>query len=192
MAELWDSVTGADATAFDRKLSQSAKGVCRNDPRTIAQRRADALGALTLGGAASRRCGSSACPARPGRAAAPTGAQVLVNVIATADTLSDESQQPGYVEGYGVIDADLVCDLTASAIHRLATGPPIGADALTYHPSAVPQRAVRCCDLTCRFHGCSRAARACDIDHTVPFNHADPGASSLTVPAKLRCLCRKH
>ncbi|WP_425461687.1 DUF222 domain-containing protein [Mycobacterium pseudokansasii] len=192
MAELWGIVTGADATAFDRKLSHLATAVCRDDPRTLAQRRADALGALTAGGPLACRCGSSDCPARRGGAQAPTGAQVLLNVVATADTLSGKSQQPGYVEGYGVIDADLVRELATSATRRLIADLPSDADALTYHPSTALDRAVRCRDLTCRFPGCSRPARICDIDHTIPFNHTDPGAGGLTVLANLKCLCRKH
>jgi hypothetical protein len=32
----------------------------------------------------------------------------------------------------------------------------------------------------------------CDIDHTIPFNHADPKAGGLTVPWNLKCLCRQH
>ncbi|UQX12610.1 DUF222 domain-containing protein [Candidatus Mycobacterium methanotrophicum] len=39
----------ADAAVLDRRLTQMAHGVCDDDPRTIAQRRADALGALAGG-----------------------------------------------------------------------------------------------------------------------------------------------
>jgi hypothetical protein len=46
--------------------------------------------------------------------------------------------------------------------------------------------------LTCRFPGCDRKAWICDIDHTVPFNHADPAAGGLTVPWDLACYCREH
>ena len=31
-----------------------------------------------------------------------------------------------------------------------------------------------------------------DIDHTIPFNHANPKAGGLTVPWNLKCLCRHH
>ncbi|BCI89349.1 hypothetical protein NIIDMKKI_45550 [Mycobacterium kansasii] len=44
MAELWGIVTGADATAFDRRLSQLATAVCRNDPvplRSVAPTRSE-------------------------------------------------------------------------------------------------------------------------------------------------------
>ncbi|WP_394328731.1 DUF222 domain-containing protein, partial [Mycobacterium avium] len=43
MAEVHGSVAAAAATAFDRRLSQLAKQVCPADPRTLDQRRADAL-----------------------------------------------------------------------------------------------------------------------------------------------------
>ncbi|WP_158016322.1 HNH endonuclease signature motif containing protein [Mycobacterium basiliense] len=191
MAELWGTVTGADATAFDRKLSQLATTVCRNDPRTMQQRRADALGALVTSSALSCRCGAGDCPARTSGAAEAARTQVLVNVVATADTLSGQSQQPGYVEGYGVIDADQVRELAARAQH-LSADPATATAALKYHPSAALDRAVRCRDLTCRFPGCSRPASVCDIDHTIPFDHTDPGAGGLTVLGNLKCLCRQH
>ena len=43
-------------------------------------------------------------------------------------------------------------------------------------PSAALERWIQCRDLTCRFPGCDRPATHCDIDHTTPFNHADPAA----------------
>ena len=49
MAELYGSVAASAATVFDRRLSQLAKQVCPADPRTLDQRRADALLALSPG-----------------------------------------------------------------------------------------------------------------------------------------------
>ena len=66
------------------------------------------------------------------------------------------------------------------------------ADELRYQPSAAVERAVRLRDLTCRFPGCDRPAVVCDVDHTVPFNHADPRNGGLTVPWNLKCMCRQH
>lgn len=43
MAEIHGSVAASAAVAFDRRLSQLAKQVCPADPRTMDQRRADAL-----------------------------------------------------------------------------------------------------------------------------------------------------
>ncbi|HEU4361622.1 MAG TPA: HNH endonuclease signature motif containing protein, partial [Mycobacterium sp.] len=50
----------------------------------------------------------------------------------------------------------------------------------------------RCRDLTCRWPGCHRPAIVCDLDHTVPFNHADPAAGGLTTASNIKCLCRFH
>jgi hypothetical protein len=85
--------------------------------------------------------------------------------------------EPGYVEGYGVIDAEQVCRL---------------AEELRYQPSAAVHSAVRLRDLTCRFPGCDRRAVVCDVDHTVAFNHADPRSGGLTVAWNLKCLCRQQ
>ena len=41
---LWGSLFAADAAVLERRLTQMAHAVCDDDPRTLAQRRADALG----------------------------------------------------------------------------------------------------------------------------------------------------
>ena len=51
-------------------------------------------------------------------------------------------------------------------------------------PSAALERWIQCRDLTCRFPGCDRPATHCGIDHTIPFNHADPAAGGLTVAVR--------
>lgn len=85
---IWGRLYATDAAALDRKLTQMAHGVCEDDPRTIAQRRADGLGALAAG---SDRlacwCGSPNCPAAEddGR-----GASVVIHVLAEADALEAE------------------------------------------------------------------------------------------------------
>ncbi len=43
---LWGRLLATDAAAIDQRLTAMATAVCANDPRTVAQRRADALGAL--------------------------------------------------------------------------------------------------------------------------------------------------
>ncbi|KAA1249480.1 DUF222 domain-containing protein [Mycobacterium simiae] len=46
MAEIWGEIRAPDALVFDRSLNELAAAVCPADPRTEAQRRADALSAL--------------------------------------------------------------------------------------------------------------------------------------------------
>ncbi len=48
-SSIWGRLYSTDAAMLDRRLTQMAHGVCEDDPRTIAQRRADALGALAAG-----------------------------------------------------------------------------------------------------------------------------------------------
>jgi hypothetical protein len=75
-----------DAEALNQRLREMARGVCEDDPRTIDQRRADAMGALAAG--ADRLpcgCGDTQCPAA--QSAAP-GATV-VHVIAEERSLAD-------------------------------------------------------------------------------------------------------
>ncbi len=83
-----------DAAALDRRLMQMAHSVCDDDPRTIAQRRADALGALAAGGdRLACTCDSPACPASEddGRAAS-----VVIHVVTDADAAAIASG-PGHV-----------------------------------------------------------------------------------------------
>lgn len=74
-----------DATVLDRRLTQMAHGVCEDDPRTIAQRRADALGALAAGSdRLACACGSPECGSGEddGRASS-----VVIHVLTEADAV---------------------------------------------------------------------------------------------------------
>jgi hypothetical protein len=194
MAQVRGSLNATAGAAFDTRLSEMATSVCAKDSRTIAQRRADAMIALTEGRALTCDCGQSDCPTRATEAEPALGeVRTVINVIASEETVTGESDQPGYLEGYGVIDAEQVRQLAETAALRLVDCPAVSpAEALRYQPSAALDRWIRCRDVTCRFPGCDRPAGICDIDHTVPFNHANPAAGGLTVPWNLACYCREH
>ncbi|OSC26753.1 HNH nuclease [Mycobacterium vulneris] len=193
MAEIHGSVAASAAAAFDRRLSQLAKQVCPADTRTMDQRRADALAALAEGRGLACACGQSECPARSGDPdLGPAGARVVINVVASEQTVYANGAEPGYLEGYGVIDADQVRQLAAAASVLIADPTTSPVEALRYQPSAALERAVRCRDLTCRFPGCSRPAVVCDLDHTVPFNHQNPATGGQTTAENLKYLCRQH
>jgi hypothetical protein len=194
MAHVRGSLKATAGAAFNKRLSEMATSVCAKDSRTIAQRRADALIALTEGRALTCDCGQADCPTRVTETEpAPGEVRTVINVIASEDTVTGESEQPGYLEGYGVIDAEQVRQLAETATQRLVECPTVTpAEAVRYQPSAALERWIRCRDVTCRFPGCDRPAGICDIDHTVPFNHANPAAGGLTVPWNLACYCREH
>jgi Domain of unknown function (DUF222) len=194
MAQVRRKLPATAAAAFDKTLSDMATSVCAKDSRTIAQRRADALNALREGRHLGCDCGQPECPAR-GNAAEPAKGVVatVLNVIATEATLTGDSDQPGYLEGYGVIDAEQVRELADTATIRPVECPAVSAEeALRYQPSAALERWIRCRDLMCRFPGCDRKAAICDLDHTQPFNHADPVSGGWTVAWGLACYCREY
>ena len=67
ICEIDGSLFSTDAHALDQRLTALAATVCEHDPRTKAERRADALGALAAG--ADRlgcRCGRTDCAAGNG------------------------------------------------------------------------------------------------------------------------------
>jgi hypothetical protein len=73
---------------------------------------------------------------------------------------------------------------------RIFTDPLTGrlahVDRGAYTPPAALAEHVRTRDQTCRFPGCRRAARWCDLDHRVPYPHGP------TCACNLCCLCRHH
>lgn len=185
-------VTTRAGLTFDAKLSEMSARLCPKDPRSNDQRRADAVEALAEGRELSCECGRAECPTRSATPPAETP-PVVINVIAERDTVVGAGTTPGYVCGYGVVDAGQVRELAAKATMRLVTEPDVDAAAAQrYQPTVSVQRWVRCRDLTCRFPGCEHPAEDCDVDHTAPFDHINPARGGLTVPANLKCLCRFH
>ncbi|HEV7419832.1 MAG TPA: DUF222 domain-containing protein [Mycobacterium sp.] len=194
MAQIRGALPAPAASVVDKRLSEMATSVCSHDSRTIAQRRADVLLALSEGRTLACDCNQADCSARVAdEPPAPSGARFVINVIASQETVEGCSDQPGYLEGYGVIDAEQVRKLAESATLRLLAEPTVNdAEALRYQPSAALERWIRCRDLMCCFPGCDCPAWVADIDHTLPFDHARPSAGGLTIPGNLSCYCRQH
>jgi hypothetical protein len=83
IASIAGDLYSTDATLLDRRLTALAHTVCGHDPRTIDQRRADALGALAAGHTTlACACGMADCPAET-----PSGTSVVVHVVAEAAAL---------------------------------------------------------------------------------------------------------
>lgn len=183
MAEIWGRVRAADAAAIDQRLDQLAATVCRDDPRTARQRRADAVGALGANNSTLVcECDSTECPARtdgePG--------QIVIHLLAEADTVTGEGDAPALLPGYGAIPAETVRALAARAkLRPVIAGKELSTEP-RYRPSTALAEFIRCRDLTCRFPGCDRPAAVADIDHTVPYPVGP------THPSNLKLLCRAH
>ena len=161
----------ADAQGIYNRITDMA--VSQQGPeeaRTLTQLRADLFAELLLDGRLhADRNGSGIRP------------RVLVTVPVL--TLLGISDEPATLEGYGPIDIDTARELAAMApsFTRILTHPETGAVLSVgrdrYTVPADMRTWLRVRDGTCRFPGCSRGARRCDIDHTVdrqfggPTNH---------------------
>ncbi len=191
MARIRGTLSAPAGAIVDKRLSQMATSVCRGDSRTIAQRRIDAFVALAERRELACDCGQPDCPAAPGDD--PGSSRFVINVIAGQDTLTGTSEQPGYLEGYGVIDAEQVRELAETApLRQLAEPEVTDKQAARYQPTPALERWIRCRGLTCSFPGCDRPAWRADIDHTIPFDRTNPVAGGLTIGANLDPKCREH
>jgi hypothetical protein len=182
LAGFYAQLHATDGAALDRALDALAATVCRDDPRTKGERRADALGALAAGLDGLRcQCGAPDCPA----AQRPPGTNVVIHLLAEQAAVNGDSQAPAYLSGFGPVPSPVLRDLAGTAKIKPLPIPQDCAEA-GYRPSAALAEFVRFRDLTCRFPGCDKPAEVCDIDHTMPFPVGP------THPSNLKLLCRYH
>jgi hypothetical protein len=183
MADISGRVTAAVGAAVDAALDALAATVCENDPRSHEQRRSDAGWALARREATlACQCGTDDCPAGAERAAAEAA---VIHVLAEQGTVEATSNAPGYLPGFGILPAESVRELAATATLtpvRIPAGPPDPG----YRPSAITREFVQWRDLTCRWPGCDRPVARCDLDHTVPY------PAGFTHASDLKHYCRVH
>lgn len=180
MGGIWANIHAADAAAFDARLDALAATVCKNDSRTVMQRRSDAVGAMAAGAEKLLcACGSPECPAL----GAGGAAAVVIHVLAEQATVDGRGSTPGYLPGFGVQPAEAVREFAATARCKPLRLPDEQAQT-GYRPSVALAEFIRWRDLTCRWPGCD--APVCDLDHTIPYP-AGP-----THPSNLKGYCRCH
>jgi hypothetical protein len=86
MATMFGTLFATDAKAYEKRLNVLARTVCPGDPRTVEQRRADAVHSITHGlDYLPCLCGSDDCP---GPTTPPKG-NAVVYVVVNEDTLDD-------------------------------------------------------------------------------------------------------
>jgi hypothetical protein len=184
MAFVAGHVRAADGAALDQRLDALAATVCEHDPRTTAQRRADACGPLARGEATlACQCGREDCAAGSARAAAATA---VIHVLAEQSTLDGASDKPGYLPGFGILPAESVRQVAATAMLKPMAIPTQPEPEPGYRPSAKTLEFIRWRDLTCRWPGCDKPAQKSDIDHTVPYPLGP------THPSNTKPYCRTH
>ncbi|MCR2826614.1 HNH endonuclease signature motif containing protein [Microbacterium sp. zg.Y909] len=161
--EITDAHRTAAAKAAAAAAAPTATDVLATDRRTMDQIRADVLTDLLL-------TGNATAPTEIG--AIPEGASIVaqVQIVIPANTLIGIGSEPAELVGYGPIDPDTARHLAATAElwERVFTSPTTGAveQVLTYRPSRELRRHLDARDEHCRFLGCRRPARHCDLDHT--------------------------
>jgi len=203
-AAVWGRLFNTDAALLKKRLDAMARAVCNDDPRTLAQRRADALGALAAGSTQlSCQCERPECPATvdDGRASS-----VVVHVIADEASTGAESdsqlhgeqsdppqgdeangrRKAALIPGFGMVPAPLLAELIARGAKLRPVVAPKQAPEPQYRPSTALDEFVRVRDLTCRAPGCDRPAMHGDIDHTVPHPEGPTHAGNL------KGYCRIH
>jgi hypothetical protein len=155
------------------------------DTRTIGQLRADVATDLLLTGAPTGHGTDDDDRTRLGQL------RGVVHLEMPATTLTGQTAGGAILPGHGPIDTDTARTLAADAptwtrlFRDPATGVPTCVD--TYRPTQTQRRLLRARDTRCRFPGCRRPARGCDIDHTIA--RADGGPTALH---NLAHLCRRH
>ena len=96
MARLRGALAAPAAAVVDKRLSEMAASVCGEDTRTVAQRRADALVALSEGRALACNCRRADCPVRVSESPSPAPdlPRFVINVIASQETVEGAVSRP--------------------------------------------------------------------------------------------------
>ncbi|WP_052226987.1 HNH endonuclease signature motif containing protein [Microbacterium mangrovi] len=117
--------------------------------------------------------------------------QATVHLTIPASTLAGTTTGGAQIPGAGLVDDDTARHLAGGSDdwYRIFTDPTTGTPVTVdkRRPCTAMKRLLQARDETCRFPGCRRPAKKCDIDHTTA--HADGGPTAL---CNLACLCERH
>lgn len=162
------------------------------EPRTLAQRRADALVDLCRGNAThpSGECDDESCGGSGGDTRASVDVVVDVETLAngdqvTVERLRRELGRGGPISGPGL--DRLLCDASFRALVTDGHRTVLAYNRATPDIPPALRRLVRIRDRHCVFPGCDRPHRWCDLHHIVPRHRGGP-----TTAENLTLLCRHH
>ncbi|MBF6130186.1 DUF222 domain-containing protein [Nocardia brasiliensis] len=173
---------GAQTVAM--RLREMSLQVCSADPRTMPQRRADALVALA-DGSGRLRCTCGRGERCPKREVAQPPRRPLIQIGIPADTLLGMTEAPAFLAGYGPIDAALARMVAEHARfqvipERSDAEEPVAAEQVAHTPRLA--REVRALDGMCRFPNCVMSAAESELAH-----HRSPATR-----ADVTTLCTRH
>lgn len=155
--------------ATARHLYDTLDKLARNhtvpdDPRTMDQRRADAVELLL-----------------DDTTTVTTHVNIVLPATGTGATLADIPAEFGHALSAALAGNPIWAVWLADATGRVTSTLHLG-----YRVPPAMARTVRARDRHCRFPGCSVPAVRCDIDHTTAW------PAGKTTPDNLHCLCRRH
>ena len=146
--------------------------------------------------------------ARQGAGSAPATTQIVLHAHLSADAIRNYDREAGpdedgvaltgFVEQAGsrVLSVEQIRDWCGRPDVQVIVKPVIELHQRLETPSYAPTDRIRdyviARDRTCVFPWCGRNARHGDLDHIVPFDHADPTRGGLTSTDNLAALCRRH
>ncbi|UCZ59008.1 HNH endonuclease signature motif containing protein [Mycolicibacterium phocaicum] len=131
VASIWGALLATDAELLDRVLTEMARQVCENDPRTFGHRRADALGVLAArGDRLACQCGDPDCPA-----AGPDARATAVMIHVLTDGLPVPVADPLL---HGDPAAPATPASTRSASEPVFTPEPVPASEPAFPPAPEP------------------------------------------------------
>ena len=166
----------AAARAHVEEIARSLKTA--EEPRSLDEIRADVALDLLQGKCRHMRESKSA-----GR----------TNLLVSAESLLGMSNEPGELEGYGPVMAEIA---RKSAHENVAgewsfivtdNGRPVATGTLSRRPTAGQRRHLEATYPTCVFPGCRQPSFQCDLDHRKPHSQGGPTHNDNLGP-----LCRHH
>lgn len=191
---VWGRLLATDAAVLKRRVAAMVAAVCDEDPRSMGERRSDAVGAIAAGhDRMACRCGLESCPA----GSAPVSSSVVIRVMTEQSAVDAALREQVFdagagnppaalIVGEGIVPTPLLAALIRGGAKVRPINRPSDAPESRYRPSAELVEFVRMRDLFCRAPGCDVPADRCDIDHTIPYPFGPTHASNL------KCLCRKN
>jgi hypothetical protein len=216
MAFLSVKMTAVDATAINNRFADTAKILqTKEEKRSFGQLKVDAFRDVAINGTIPTDSPNRTTTTGTDTVAdtdmvadgdtategvgevmaglAATGIVATVLVMVPALTLLERSDEPAILEGYGPIDLATAMVLSAGAPSwtRVLTHPETGVimsvGNTRYRVPAAMRMWLRLQDLVCRFPGCNRPARDCDLDHIVEWQYGGHTSTD-----NLQNLCPGH
>jgi hypothetical protein len=119
---------------------------------------------------------------------------IQINIVMDDSTARGLADNPAVVDGQFSLPASVVRRFAHQADFRRLIVDDVEGRLLAVSPHVyVPSRELRLYAVlehqTCQAPGCDKPADQCQLDHRVPFNHADPTAGGLTTRENVGPLC---